>query len=469
MRLTRWSAPVAVTAALLSCAPVVTARSAHPVTAHADREVAAPVLTSPAAELRATLGRLLAEHAFLTTEAMRTGVAGGDDFAAAAEAVEANTVALESAIGDIYGAEAGAQFGEIWRTHVAYIVDYTRALSENDTAGQQRAVDQLEEYQTEISRFLAGATRLTEQAVSGLIEDHLAQLEQVAAFGEEDYAEAYPALREVYAHMFTIGDGLASAIAGQFPDRFTGTSLAASPALDLRLTLERLMGEHWYLAGLSTRAGLQSAQDADEAMNALSANSAELTAAIGSIYGADAGEAFDTLWRTHIDFYLAYVEATRDGDDERKQEALDGLGEYRSEFSAFLSGANPHLSAQQLQRLLGEHTGHLVSHVDAYDAGEFDRAYRISREAFAHMGTIGEGLAAAIATQFPERFPNAAIADTTPRALDVSGRMALAGWTMLALALWAARRQTLGGSSDGGSSAGDWSSARLLRGRLRGG
>ena len=81
----------------------------------------APVdLSSPAAELRVDLDRLLAEHAFLTIEQMRSGLGNAPDFAAAATAVEANSTEVAEAIGSIYGESAVEPFGDIWRSHIGY-------------------------------------------------------------------------------------------------------------------------------------------------------------------------------------------------------------------------------------------------------------------------------------------------------------------------------------------------------------
>ncbi len=105
--------------------------------------VAAPSIETPATRLRETLGQLLGQHAYLTVQQMRAGISGAPDFRQAAEAVEANTRELEKAIAAIYGDEAAAAFGELWRSHIAYIVDYGVALTQGDEAGKRRAVAQL--------------------------------------------------------------------------------------------------------------------------------------------------------------------------------------------------------------------------------------------------------------------------------------------------------------------------------------
>ena len=396
----------------------------------------------PATQLRVTLDRALAEHAFLTLEAMRTGIEQGEAFAAAAEALEANTVEIVGLIESVYGADAADAFGDLWRAHIGYVVDYTRALADDDQAGQDRAVDQLRAYTGDLAELLAGANpKLTLEGVQGLLEDHVAQLEQVAAFASEDYAEAYPAVRETYAHMFMIGDGLADAIAGQFPGRFTGRDVAFGPAVGLGITLDRLLGEHALLAILATRAGLTNAADRDEAVDALDANSAELARAIGTIYGQGAGNAFADLWRTHVAYYLDYVEARHDDDGPAMRKATAGLRQYRSDFSAFVADANPNVSASDLEDLLAIHTNHLIAQVDAFAEGDYEGAYAATREAYAHMGAIATALAVAIAAQFPAQFPDTSLPADRPAQSTWVGGAVLAMFALLVA--WHLRQRRL--------------------------
>src|SRR5688572_26937678 len=103
------------------------------VTRSGDRQALAfnvPNFNTPAAQLRVTLDTTLAEHAFLLGEAMRAGLQSGPDFDAVGDALEGNTSDLVDMIDDVYGADAGEAFGELWRSHVAYLIDYTRALAD---------------------------------------------------------------------------------------------------------------------------------------------------------------------------------------------------------------------------------------------------------------------------------------------------------------------------------------------------
>lgn len=370
-----------------------------------------PIFDLPAVQLRIALDRVLGEHAFLLIETMRTGLAEEATFRAAGAVLEANTTELVGMIEATYGAAAAAAFGEQWRNHVAFLVDYTRAIAADDVDAQDVAGEQLSVYVADFSSLLASANpNLPADVVSGLISEHVEQLEQIAALSSGDYAEAYDAIRATYAHMYTIGDGLAGGIAAQFPDRLIGRDVAFGPAIDLRISFDRLLGEHTFLAALAMRATLDGATDAAAAREALDANSAELADQIELLYGAEASAAFADLWQTHTDDYLAYVTAVTDDDAAGQAAALDQLGDYRDRLAGFLADANPFLSEDDLAALLQAHTDHLVEQVALYADGEVEASYEALRTAFAQTEELAIGLAGAIAAQFPQRFPDTAVA-----------------------------------------------------------
>ena len=375
---------------------------------------ATPNLSSPASELRVTLGRLLSEHVFLTVEQMRSAASSAPDLEAVAELVEANTRDLESAIASIYGAQAGTRFGQLWRSHIAFFVDYARASAAGDEAGKRKALDSLPGYRDDLSRFLAGANRnLTSEGAAELLQLHV---DQVTAYIGRDYDRAFATEREAYRHMFSTGDVLARAIVAQFPEKFTGNELAFSPAVSLWLTLDRLLGEHMILSAEAMRAGREGGAAFEAAGRALDANSADLGRAVGSIYGAEAGRAFDRLWRSHLDSYVGYVAAVTAGDEAAKAQRRQELDAYGKSFGDFIAKANPNLTSEAVAGLIRHHTDALLAQVDAYAAQDYRKAYAQVREAYSHLFTVGQALATAIVAQFPKAFPmDLPLTDTSPR------------------------------------------------------
>ena len=364
----------------------------------------------PATALRVALDRLLAEHAMLSMEVVRSAIVDAPDFDAAAGVLEENTTDVIAAMEDVYGPEAGAAFGEQWRNHIGYLVDYARAAIEGDDEASALASRQLDRYVADFSALLADAMPvLPAETVEDLIEVHVRQLEHVAAFDDADFGHAYPAIRETNSHMFDIGDALVIGIVTAFPDRFPGRDRAFSPATDLRITLDRLLGEHTYLAALAMRATLNDAPDQASAAEALAANSAEFTAAIADIYGVAAGDAFGALWDRHLASYFAYVAGLADDDDAAVADALEQLRDYRSDFNSFVADANPYLPDAALEGILESHTDHLVRQADAYASGDYEASHGLAREAYVHTAELSANLAFAIRDQFPQRFPDVAM------------------------------------------------------------
>jgi hypothetical protein len=365
---------------------------------------------APATTLRVTMDRLLAEHALLSLVLIRSAIETTPDLEAAAGVLDQNTSEIIAAVEGVYGPEAGAAFAEQWRNHIGYLVDYARARLEGDAHAAELASAQLDRYVAQFSALLAEAMPvLPRETVTELIELHVEQLEHVAAFDEGDFGHAYPAIRETYRHMFDIGDGLVAGMVTAFPDRFTGREQAFSPATDLRISLDRLLGEHTYLAALAMRATLNHAPDVASARDALAENSAELGALISDIYGAAAGDAFAALWSSHIGSYLAYVEALAEDDEAAAATALAGLTDYRQDFSGFVADANPLLTEAALASIIEMHTDHLISQADAYAAGDYEAAHQLARDAYTHSGELSARLAGAIGDQFPQRFPDASM------------------------------------------------------------
>ncbi|MCB0091087.1 MAG: hypothetical protein KDE54_24510, partial [Caldilineaceae bacterium] len=359
-----------------------------------------------AAELRVTLGQLLGEHVLLASSATAAALGGQQaEFEAAAGALDMNSVDLAGAIGLVYGADAGEAFLALWRTHIGFFVDYTTAVATGDEAGKQAALDALAGYGEDFGAFLEAANpHLPKAAVADALGPHVSTLTAAIDAQAAGNAEmAYTHLREAYAHMDMIATALAGAISTQFPERFPGDASSAAAELGARLNM--LLAEHTYLAAMATSAAIgEGHAEIEAAAMALDANSLDLAAAIGSVYGADAGEAFLALWRTHIGFFVDYTEGAAMGNEAKRQAALDALAGYAEDFGAFLEAANPNLPKAAVADALGPHVGTLTAVIDAQVAGDYMAAYMHLRDAYAHMRMIADALTHAIVVQFPDMF-----------------------------------------------------------------
>ena len=178
-------------------------------------------------ELRAGLTHLLQEHVYLAGLAINQAVADGGDLeapatAAAVGALDANSVELSQAITSVYGEDGGAQFLELWRAHIGFFVDYTIGGATGDTAKQDMAKAELDDYRADFGAFLESATAggLDAGTVADNLQVHVNTLVEAVDAVLAGSTDVFPKLRAAAQHMPTTALALADAIAGQFPDRF---------------------------------------------------------------------------------------------------------------------------------------------------------------------------------------------------------------------------------------------------------
>ena len=203
------------------------------------------------------------------------------------------------------------------------------------------------------------------------------------------------------------GDSAAATTTGGAMAQKAGSVTATTTAAaDLRVTLDRLLGEHTILAIVATQKGFSGDKDFKAAAGALDRNSVALADAIGSVYGAEARSKFldgKAMWRAHIGFFVDYTVGLATKDKAKQTKAVNDLNGYVEAFSGFLSGATG-LPRAALRKSIAMHVGHLKDQIDAYSAGKYSRAYELTRHAYAHMFMTGDTLAAAIVKQNPEKF-----------------------------------------------------------------
>lgn len=179
------------------------------------------------------------------------------------------------------------------------------------------------------------------------------------------------------------------------------TALQGSPAADLRVTLDRLLGEHAALAMNATNLGVTGSKGFPAAARALDQNSVELSKAIASVYGKKAGNVFlngKFQWRAHINFFVDYTVAVAQKNKAAQAKAVSNLKRYTVEHGKFLATATG-LPTRAVQSDLLGHVLELKAQLDNYAAGNYAKAAAIYRDAYEHMFHTGDLLAGAIAKQ----------------------------------------------------------------------
>ncbi|HTE69918.1 MAG TPA: hypothetical protein VK942_14350 [Actinomycetes bacterium] len=184
--------------------------------------------------------------------------------------------------------------------------------------------------------------------------------------------------------------------------------------VELRAQLEQLLGQHAILTVRLTRARLRGDEDlAQSADEALSKNAAEIAAPIGAVYGAEAAETFEQTWFNHVTSVFNYARGVADDDAAVMSEARRQLDDYVTDLSEYLGEATHQaIPAEVVAEELRMHVNLLLEQVDAYAAEDYERAFQLERESYAHMFPLGKALAAGIVTgeggELPADFDNPA-------------------------------------------------------------
>lgn len=282
-----------------------------------------------------------------------------------------------------------------------------QATAKKDEAGKKKAMKQLDQYRMKQADMLDQATdgRLKASELEEGLKMHVNELlKAFDSYTEKDFDTTYETVRKSIHHMFEVGKGVSWAITDQFPGKFDHKSVD-TPAADLREDLNYLFSEHLALAVVAMQKGNDGSKDFDQAAAALNENTNDLSDAIASVYGKDAGKQFKDIWSSHIGYLVDYVKADASGDKEAKEKAMKNLDAYRMKQAKFLDQATDgRLKAADLEAGLKMHIDELIKTYTSYHNGDYDQLYPTVREAYGHMFMVGQDVASAIVDQHPEMF-----------------------------------------------------------------
>lgn len=189
---------------------------------------AAPAAPAPAAapaapKLHAAFRSLLHGHIVATRDyALAVHAGNKAKEKRAAEAAVANAKQIAHAVAGFYGEAGGQAFLKLLAGHWAGVKALTDTTKAGDTAGEQKAMDELASNGTDIAKFLSGANpNLPEETVKSLwlmhVNDHKTQIDEMMS--NAPAAEQAKSWTEMQAHANTIADALAGGIAKQFPSK----------------------------------------------------------------------------------------------------------------------------------------------------------------------------------------------------------------------------------------------------------
>ncbi|MDN4524529.1 copper amine oxidase [Fictibacillus fluitans] len=376
----------------------------------------APAVKTPAADLRAGLDHLLSEHFALSVIEMEKRYEGAQDADAAKKALDQNAADMKPAIASIYGADAAQQFNDIFAPHNDYTDDYVKAVKAKDMDAKKEAEMKIDRFAKDFGMFLGKATggKLPEDAAVKAVQAHEDDVQKAFdSYAAGDYKQSNQAFRDGFHRMFDISKALSTAIVSQSPDKFEN-SKADTAAADLRSTLNSLTSEHFALAAMSMQKGVDGAKDYDFVNWAEDQHTADFTAAIKGIYGAEGASQFEKVWQgDHINAQGDLVSATLEKDENAMNEAKDRLtSQFATDFGNFLAAATENnLPTKDAMGAVKMHEDQVIQTFEQYVNDDYDMSYQTFREGFKFTFGIGETLGGAIVKQMPDKFAGQGMPD----------------------------------------------------------
>lgn len=183
------------------------------------------------------------------------------------------------------------------------------------------------------------------------------------------------------------------------------TAAVSSKAADLRATLVSLGTEHQDLTYTAVSSALAAAPSAEADAADLFKNGKDLSDAVGSVYGEEAGATFNSVWDVHLNEFVNYAVASSQMDEAAKAQALATIdADYTKPLAAYLAKANPNLPEDALYSGLNEHVKMTAVIIDAQAAGDYAKATAERDSAVKHLEGLMSTLSAGIVKQFPEKF-----------------------------------------------------------------
>jgi hypothetical protein len=183
----------------------------------------------------------------------------------------------------------------------------------------------------------------------------------------------------------------------------TATVFGAT-AGDLKQDMRKLWTDHvvWTRDYIIAAVGDQ--LDATAAAARLMKNQEDIGAAVGTFYGAPAGQQLTTLLKEHITIAVDLIKASKAGNKSGQQQAETRWQQNAVQIANFLSKANPNWPQATLVDLMKMHlsttTNEVVARLNKDWAGDV-RAFDAVHD---HILKMADALTAGIVKQFPAKF-----------------------------------------------------------------
>jgi hypothetical protein len=347
-------------------------------------------------EVRARFEQLLGQHALLAVRLARSELTMTPAVQKVVEtSLSANAANLAQSVGVTYDAAQAARFKQIWAGYSDELAAYAQGTATGNDAAVQEARSALADSCQDWGAWLAEASggRVRAGQATRSAQARVEQLmEQVDAYAERDYDQAYKLEREAYQSTYGAGTTLAS---GGLPAK-EAADLATAPE-NLRSAFAMLLGEHMELIVDAQRATFAGSPEFEAAASQVNANTATLTKAMSGIVGPKKAKEFQTAWANHVEGLMAYTAAVAGNDQAARTVAKENLDGFASRLALYFSDIvrNP-LATDPLTDAITSHDEHLINQVDAWAAKDYARAQQVQDDGYQQMVGVANVLVDAI-------------------------------------------------------------------------
>ncbi|MGH2690283.1 MAG: hypothetical protein ACRDKW_15970 [Actinomycetota bacterium] len=367
-------------------------------------------ISRPVWSLQRAMHRLWADHVIWTRDYVVAALADAPDADMAANRLLRNQEDIGNAIVPLYGKEAGAALTDLMRRHILIAVDLVAAAKAGDKERFAQEDKRWDDNAAEIAALLAGANpHWPQDDVHDLIAQHLALTRQeVVARLEENWEADVAAFDDIVTEILTLADALSEGIVKQFPEKFASDAAQDGAVSREAWSLQRAMSRLWIDHTTWTRsyvvAALADSPDAGAAAGRLLRNQEDIGNAIVPLYGEKAGAGLTDLLKQHILIAVDLVDAAKKGDQERFAREDKRWDANAAEIAGFLSGANPHWPADDVQDLIAQHLELTRQEVVARLQGDWVKDVAAFDDILTEILTLADALSDGIVAQFPQMF-----------------------------------------------------------------
>jgi len=178
----------------------------------------------------------------------------------------------------------------------------------------------------------------------------------------------------------------------------------STKAFELHMAMAKLWEDHIAYTRNYIISALAGLEDADAVAGRLLENQQAIGDAIKPYYGDAAGEKLTALLKDHIVIATDVVAAAKAGNSEALERTQDKWAANADDIAAFLAGANPLWSKDDLSDALRTHLEVTTDEVTARLKKDWKADIKAYDRGQDHMLKFSDTLSSGIARQFPEQF-----------------------------------------------------------------